>query len=163
MAVIYQPAGRAREYADWACNLYRGCSHGCIYCYAPAVLKTSRGDFAASKPRANILEELTKDVKKLKTPTEIHLCFTCDPYQPEEETALITRQALGIIKGGGHSVRILTKAGSLAQRDFMFLDSRDWFGVTLTCDNPEDSAKWEPKAAMPHERIMNLAAAKLLG
>lgn len=38
MNVIYEPKGRAREYAPLACNLYMGCTHGCKYCYAPACM-----------------------------------------------------------------------------------------------------------------------------
>mgnify|MGYP001557876463 FL=1 len=32
MSLIYEPAGRAREYAALACNVYRGCDHACVYC-----------------------------------------------------------------------------------------------------------------------------------
>ena len=35
MNAIYEPKGAAREYAELACNLYTGCNHGCLYCYAP--------------------------------------------------------------------------------------------------------------------------------
>ena len=40
MDVVYKPRGRAREYSELACNLYRGCTHGCRYCYAPASMRT---------------------------------------------------------------------------------------------------------------------------
>ena len=39
MTIIYEPKGRAREYAALAANLYNTCSHGCRYCYAPAAMK----------------------------------------------------------------------------------------------------------------------------
>ena len=41
MRVVYEPKGRAREYSELACNLYRGCVHGCRYCYAPACMRTT--------------------------------------------------------------------------------------------------------------------------
>ena len=55
---IYEPKGKAKEYADLALNIYEGCSHGCKYCSVPLILKKNRVDFhACVKPRANILEE----------------------------------------------------------------------------------------------------------
>jgi hypothetical protein len=39
MKIIYEPRGAAREYSPLAANLYRGCIHGCKYCYAPACLR----------------------------------------------------------------------------------------------------------------------------
>lgn len=66
MKAIYRPSGRALEYAPLAANLYRGCNHGCLYCYAPRALKTGRDEFHASpKPREGIICALRSDVEKL--------------------------------------------------------------------------------------------------
>ena len=46
MQVIYEPQGRAGEFAPLAANLYRGCGHGCSYCYVPMVIKTKRDIFS---------------------------------------------------------------------------------------------------------------------
>ena len=54
--IIYEPKGRAREYSPLAANLYRGCGHGCIYCYAPAVTFTAREVFRSHPcPRQDVL------------------------------------------------------------------------------------------------------------
>ena len=45
MSIIYEPRGKAREYAELAVNLYKGCAHACIYCYAPAATFCDRGKF----------------------------------------------------------------------------------------------------------------------
>lgn len=43
MRIIYEPKGRAREYANLAANLYSGCIHGCVYCYVPQFLHLANG------------------------------------------------------------------------------------------------------------------------
>ena len=60
MNAIYEPRGAAAEYAPLACNLYRGCGHGCKYCYAPACLRMGREEFARPAPRPGILDALGK-------------------------------------------------------------------------------------------------------
>jgi DNA repair photolyase len=160
--VIYEPSGKAREYNPLACNLYSGCSHGCVYCYAPDATHQDRKRFYSEvKPRVGILEKLQIDADKLRfawlRPEDpILLCFTCDPYQPIDNRLQITRQAIQILKADGLNVKILTKGGFFAERDFDLLGDGDWFGVTLTCDNAVDSVKWEPIAALPSERIASL-------
>ena len=83
MKAIYEPKGAAREYAPLACNLYRGCVHGCKYCYVPGVLRMSKAEFhAESRTRPGILEALERDAKQLEgDPRPVFLCFTCAPWQ----------------------------------------------------------------------------------
>lgn len=51
MGVIYEPKGKAREYCELAVNLYRGCGHGCLYCYGAACLRMTREEFNNPQPR----------------------------------------------------------------------------------------------------------------
>jgi DNA repair photolyase len=166
MTVIYEPKGKAREYAPLAVNLYDGCQHGCLYCYAPHVRHKDKVQFINAKPRPDIIERLTKEASK--SPQDgnkgpVLLCFTCDPYFPIEATHGLTRQAIQILHQYGYSISILTKAGELAQRDFDILTRLDCFGQTLTFVSPEDSKNWEPGAALPEERCQNLKAAHAAG
>lgn len=166
MRVVYETKGRAREYSELALNLYDGCSHGCRYCYGPAVLHKSREAFRKPKPRKDVLLHLAKDAEKLAAAGEerpILLCFTCDPYQPIEGMHEITRQAIKILKTQGLRVAILTKAGVLAQRDMNLLDGRDEFAVSLTCKDAEITRCWEPRASLPQDRIVNLMTARHRG
>ncbi len=163
--IIYEPAGKAREYAALAANLYSGCGHGCKYCYAPAVLRRDKEQFHSTpKPRVNVLTELYKDCQQLKRKDvpPILFSFTTDPYQPIEVEHKITRAGIKMLHDYGLSVEILTKGGMRATRDFDLLKEKDAFATTLTFLNSRDSEKWEPNAALPADRIraMKLAYSK---
>ena len=166
MPVIYEPTGKAREFGDLACNLYDGCSHGCVYCYAPGVLRKSKAAFGNPAPRKDILKRLEKDAKKYRgSETPVFLCFTCDPYQPCEDEYMITRQAIEILSENECAINILTKGGLRATRDFdlLKLNPLNWFGVTLTYASPQASDLFEPGAALPGDRIESLRLAKNSG
>jgi len=165
MNVIYEPKGKAKEYAGLACNLYKGCEHGCVYCYAPSATFVKREAFySQSTPRKDIIKKLKNNCKKINTNTNtnILLSFTSDCYQPIEKELEITKRALEIFSEYNLSVSILTKGGLLATRDFDVLkkNKTNEFAVTLTTDSDSESLKWEPKASFPNERIESLLIAK---
>jgi len=72
MSVIYEPRGKAREYSELAVNLYKGCSHACVYCYAPAATFCDRGKFSSPdyiQPRPDILKTLEREAQKMSGAT----------------------------------------------------------------------------------------------
>ena len=164
MKPIYEPKGRAKEYGDYAINIYTGCPHECYYCFSPNVLRKQREQFhSCVEPRANIVEEVRKQIEREHiTGKLIHLCFTCDPY-PVGHDSSPTREIIKILKETGNHVQILTKNGLDAIRDFDLLDENDWFGITYagypypgrTSDThyiPEE----EPGSGAPYYRIKAL-------
>jgi DNA repair photolyase len=163
--VIYEPRGRAGEYAPLAVNLYRGCGHGCIYCYAPGATFTDRSDFHQNvEPRPNILNRLAFDahiaeVTYTGLDRKVLLCFTCDPYQPINDDHGLTRAAIKILHENGFKVSILTKAGHRAIRDFDVLVPGDQVGASLTFIDAKESFLWEPEAALPGQRMNMLKQA----
>lgn len=163
LKVIYQPKGRAREYKDWAVNLYRGCGHCCLYCYGPDILRIQPPEFHNPKPRKDIIKNLESDCRKLKAQMQslqILVCFTCDPYQPINDHYQITRQAILILQTYGQRVAILTKGGHRSRPDIPLLrPGLDEYATTLTCIDEALSRKWEPLAALPRERIEALKEA----
>ena len=176
LQIIYRPAGRAGEYAELAANLYSGCVHGCLYCYAPQALRRNRADFHENvKPRKDALKKFERDCRALadndfgdspqKTgqSLKILLSFTCDPYQQLESEWQLTRQAIKIAHKCGLGVQILTKAPATASYDFDLLGPTDAFAVTLTFLDSRDSRHWEPLADPPEDRIHGLERAKRLG
>lgn len=164
MDIIYQPQGKAREYAPLACNLYTGCSHGCLYCFGPAVLHKSREEFHNNvQPKKDALKRLEKDAKKLRgDDREILLSFVTDPYQPLEMELGITRQAIEILIKNDLRFTILTKGGTNACRDFELLEGYDKcsFGSTFTVYQGEDRQKWEPYATPAIDRTNAVIDAK---
>lgn len=163
---IYEPKGRAREYSPLAVNLYRGCGHGCIYCYAPSAIQIPEHEFHEPKPRANIIERLNKGAQALKETGKIQqvlLCFTCDPYQPIDQDYQLARQAIQVLHKYDIPVQILTKGGSRAARDFDLFGPNDAFATTLTFIDEGKSRQWEPEAALPSDRIATIREAKKAG
>jgi len=168
--IIYQPKGKAFEYSPLAANLYKGCAHGCVYCYGPAATFTDREQFSAVdyiRPRPGVIEALEKEAKRLKgDKREILLSFTSDCYQPLEQELELTRQALKILMAHGLTVTVLTKGGSwgiIRDMDLLKRNPLNAWSVTLTFDNPADSLQWEPQAALPEDRIESLRIAHAAG
>ena len=167
MKPIYVPKGKAKEYGDYAINIYTGCPHECYYCFAPNVLRKVKDDFhKCVEPRKNIVEEVRKQIEREGiTGKLIHLCFTCDPY-PKGCDSTPTREIIKILKDSDNNVQILTKNGVDAMRDFDLLDSGDWFGVTYAgygLDEFNVAAESEPNANTPLERLQALDRAHKKG
>lgn len=172
MSIIYEPKGKALEYSPLAANLYKGCSHGCQYCYVPGIppykfAQNARQAFYSSPaPRTGILAELEKDAKKCRGDNRrILMSFTSDAYQPIEKEHQITRCALKIMAEQKLRPQILTKAGEWAvKRDADVLKAAKCiWAATLTCDDNKKSLEWEPGAALPEDRIAALERAHGMG
>lgn len=158
-AYIYAPAGQAGEYAPLAANPYRGCGHGCAYCYVPLVLKMQRREFdAGAIPRPEYLVNLEKDARKYQAAgitEQVMLSFTTDAYHPGDNS--LTRSTIEILQKHGLGVCTLTKGGSRALRDLdLFRPDRDAFASTLTSLDDAFSLKWERHAALPSDRVATL-------
>lgn len=161
MKPIYEPRGAAKEYGDFAINIYTGCPHRCFYCFAPGVLRKDRETFHTNVgPRANIVAEVEKQLEREKLSGKlIHLCFTCDPY-PTGYDSTPTREIIKAIKESGNHVQILTKGDG--SRDLDLLDENDWYGVTISCGD-KLAEENEPGAVSPSRRIATLIRAKESG
>jgi len=157
MSIIYEPKGKALEYAPLAANLYNGCEHACVYCYVPPVLRKNCEEFHVKiKPRENILEKLSKDAEKLNGDDRtILLSFTHDPYQPIEMELQITRQAIKKLMENELRFTILTKGGTRAVRDFDLLENyaKCSFGTTIVFLDQNMASEWEPNAPVIADRI----------
>jgi DNA repair photolyase len=158
---------------DRSINPYRGCEHGCIYCYARpshAYLGLSPGlDFETRifyKPNAAALlrDELRK---KGYVCRPIALGSNTDPYQPAERKLGVTRSILEVLREFHHPVTIVTK-GALIQRDIDILSdmAREKLAVvtvSVTTLDRDLARVMEPRAATPERRIETIAALSKAG
>ncbi len=158
---------------DRAVNPYRGCEHGCIYCYARpshAYLGYSPGlDFETRlvfKPDVAAL--LDRELRKPGyVARPLTLGSNTDPYQPVERTLKLTRAVLEVLERFGHPVGIVTKSAGVL-RDLDILQRlaarrlvRVWLSVT-TLDNAL-ARRMEPRAATPERRLGAIAALSQAG
>jgi len=158
---IYAPKGQAGEYAALACNPYRGCGHGCAYCYVPLVTKQTRPEFdAGAVERKDFIWNLARDARKYREAgitEQVMMSFTTDPYHPGDVTT--TGHAIATMQAAGLGICTLTKGGRRALRDIDFFRSnRDAFASTLTTLDDAFSLKWERNAALPADRLSALKA-----
>ncbi|MBA7476233.1 hypothetical protein ES707_11615 [subsurface metagenome] len=155
MRVIYVPKGRALEYSLLAINHYKGCSHGCVYCYARKMMSVLTGEkFEEPTARHGIIDNLIREAPRYAgTDKRVLLCFTCDPYQQLDEKEKVTRSVIEVLKHNDIHFQILTKGGLRAVRDFDLYTEGDAFATTLTFTDKFESVIKEPGAALPAERI----------
>jgi DNA repair photolyase len=148
---------------DRSINPYRGCEHGCVYCFARpshAYLGYSPGlDFETKllfKP--DVAELLEKELRKPGyTPRTMALGTNTDPYQPIERTLKLTRAVLEVLERFNHPVSIVTKsAGVLRDVDILGrMAARGLARVHLSVTTLDASLArcMEPRAATPQRRL----------
>lgn len=151
--LIYEPKGAAKEYGDYACNLYEGCIHACKYCYAPAVLRKNKTEFHSKcQPKKQVLERMEKELIKGIESKEVFLCFTSDPFQENNEDA--TLKAINLLYDYGKTANILTKNPKLAyNHKDVLIKCKSRIGSTIIFTDDAKSKYWEPNAPLVSERI----------
>jgi DNA repair photolyase len=144
-------------------NPYRGCEHGCIYCYARpahAYLGLSPGlDFETRlffKPEAGALLARELSAPRYR-PQVIHIGGDTDPYQPVERRLQVTRTVLQTLQRFSHPCSIITKS-ALIQRDLDILGPMAAgrlvrAAVSVTSLDRKLSRSMEPRAATPERRL----------
>jgi len=144
-------------------NPYRGCEHGCIYCYARPYhefLGLSAGlDFESTIFVKEDAPELLRKTlsKKSWQPQVVHLCGVTDPYQPFERNFQITRKCLEVLLEFKNPVSLITKNGLITRDLDLLSEFAKWNGVSVavsitTLDEPL-RRKLEPRASSAEKRL----------
>lgn len=144
-------------------NPYRGCEHGCVYCFARpshAYLNLSPGiDFETKlfykQDAASLLEQALRKPSYRCTP--INLGSNTDPYQPIERKLGVTRSLLEVLERFGHPVTVVTKS-ALIERDIDILGRMGRAGlasvaISITTLRDELKRTLEPRAPAPAARL----------
>jgi DNA repair photolyase len=158
---------------DSSINPYRGCEHGCIYCYARpshAYLGLSPGlDFESRIFVKEDAPELLRAAlgKPSYACAVIALGANTDPYQPIERKLGLTRRILEVLLGHNHPVSVITKS-ALVQRDIDILAKMAKrrlasVAVSLTTLDRGLARVMEPRAATPERRLETIAALTAAG
>jgi DNA repair photolyase len=151
---------------DRTLNPYRGCEHGCIYCYARpthAYLGLSAGlDFETrliARPDAPhvLARELAAPRYRV---APIAIGTATDPYQPAERDRGITRACLKVLRDHHHPVAVTTK-GALIERDIdilarMAADGLVRVGISITTLDADLARRLEPRAPRPARRLATI-------
>ncbi len=132
----------------YTANLYKGCTHGCAYCYAPSLTHDERrwGNYVDVKVNAPIV--LEKELRKLAK-GEVFLSSASDPYQPVEARYRLTRRSLEVLLRKGFPVSILTRS-PLVLRDLDLLKRFPWARVGMSITSVP--TRWIEPGVPPLER-----------
>ena len=158
---------------DRSLNPYRGCEHGCIYCYArpshthlglSAGLDFETRIFVKADAAALLRQELARPGYGCRP---IALGANTDPYQPLERRLRVTRQILEVLAEARHPIGIVTKSALVTRDiDVLRLLARDGLArvyLSVTTLDPRLARTLEPRAAAPHRRLEAIRALTAAG
>jgi len=167
--VVYEPKGKAKEYADLACNTYVSCPHSCTYCYAKNVMHKSAEEFhKCAIARMAVKAYIEDDFREMAANVDkrrVHFNFISDPYPELESKLHLTRFCLEKAAAYNIGCNILTKGRyNTIRPDFdLFKEAGVHFGVSLSICSLSTRIVWEPKAAPIQERMRLLTEAHNMG
>ena len=156
---------------QWSLNPYRGCSHGCPYCYARDYFRRMDRDPGAGFDSEIEVKVNFPDVlgRELRRPREgsVALGTSTDPYQPGEGRYRVTRRTLEMLAQRPMPLSIITK-GTLIVRDIDLLvriasrvELRIWSSITTL--DPAVARLIEPRAAAPAQRLAAIGRLRAAG
>ncbi len=152
--IIYEPKGRAREYAPLACNLAVGCVHRCVYCYGPGTFRIDRASWGEVRLKADAVARFDRAAQQIQgDPREILFSFATDPLGTLEQVEQL-HQALDVAERYRLRVTVLTKNPAAAKAFAPQFVRNGWrLGVTVCFVDEFLRAEWEPGAPSIRARL----------
>ena len=148
-------------------NIYRGCTHGCIYCDSRSLCYRMTHDFEDIEIKRDAPAILEGQLRRKRKPCMISTGAMCDPYMHIEEKLKITRQCLELIEKHGFGLAIQTKsAGILRDMDLLKAineKAKCVVETTLTCYDEDLCRIIEPNVSTTRERFEVLEAMRGAG
>jgi len=146
--------------SEYNMNLYRGCSHGCIYCDSRSDCYRVE-DFETVRAKENCLTILRDELRRKIRTGVVGTGAMCDPYNPFEETELLTRHAFELIDAFEFGAAVLSKSALISRDKDIFESIAEHSPmlcqVTVTTADDSLAALIEPNVSRPSERFEAVA------
>lgn len=145
---------------EYAMNLYQGCNHGCIYCYARSNHYEKTDDFTCIRVKQDALRLVRDDLLRKPRKGVILNGGISDPYNMKEKEYKLTRCALELINAFEFGTCIITKSDLVTRDTDILLDIKTiaptCINFSITCSDDETGKKVEPFASTTTERFKAL-------
>lgn len=142
-----------RPSTEYTINLFRGCLHGCTYCYAPSLIHDDRRWGSYVDVKINAPSILEKEIRRAKKDV-VFLSSASDPYQAVEARYKVTRRCLEVLKKHDFPILILTRS-PLVLRDIDLIKRFGWARVGFSISSVSDPI-YEPAVPKLESRLKAL-------
>jgi DNA repair photolyase len=135
---------------EYTVNQYRGCTHGCVYCYAPSLIHDDRSWGSYVDAKINAHHVLDRELDRAKKQV-VFVSSASDPYQPVEAKYKVTQKVLKVLAKHRFPVLLLTRS-PLVLRDLDTLETFEWIRVGFSISSVS-TRFYEPGVPSVEKRI----------
>lgn len=142
---------------EYVMNIYRGCSHGCIYCYARSNYYEKTDNFDCIRAKKDALQIVRDDLRRKVKRGVVLTGGVSDPYNPGEKEHKFTRHAMELINAFSFGTCIITKSDLVTRDIDIFQDIKEHSPVSvnfsITCSDDDACRKIEPFVSTTSKRL----------
>lgn len=142
---------------EYAMDIYRGCSHGCIYCYARSSYYEKTDNFHCVRAKRDALQIIRDELRGKVRTGVVLMGGVSDSYNPKEKELKLTRNALELINAFNFGACIITKSNLVTRDTDILLDIKEHsptsVNFSITCSDDETCKKVEPFVSTTKERF----------